>query len=49
MLLAPMLRPMIPASDALGEYGLDMLAREIAAHDRHGFAGVVAAELHARP
>ncbi len=49
MLLVPMLRPMIPTSDALGEYGLDVLAREIAAHDPQGFAGVIAAELRARP
>ncbi len=45
MLLAPMLRPMLPETDAFGEYGLDLLAYEIAAHDPHGFAAVVAAEV----
>jgi hypothetical protein len=48
MLLAPVLRPMLPAAGALGEYGLDILAQEIAAHDVRGFAAAVAAELPER-
>jgi hypothetical protein len=49
MLLAPVLRPILPAADAIGEYGLDLLAREIAAHDRDGFASVIADQLENRP
>jgi hypothetical protein len=45
LLLAPMLRPMLPETDAFGEYGLDLLARDIAAHDPRGFAAVFAAEV----
>jgi hypothetical protein len=42
MLLVPLLRPMLPASDAFGEYGLSIVARDIASHDRSGFAGMLA-------
>jgi hypothetical protein len=48
MLLAPMLRPMLPDSNVLGAYGLDLLARDIAAHDRYGFARAIAAALESR-
>ncbi|HET6275306.1 MAG TPA: hypothetical protein VFE16_05125 [Candidatus Cybelea sp.] len=45
MLLAPVLRPMISGAGTLGEYELDLLASEIARHDRGGFAAFVAASL----
>ena len=32
MLIAPMLRPLAGDADALGEYGLDLLATEFAEH-----------------
>jgi hypothetical protein len=49
MLLVPMLRPMLPAGEAIGEYGLDLLARELATRDGRGFAGIIAAQLEKRP
>lgn len=49
MMLAPMLRPMLQGADALGEYGLGLLARGIAARDVHGFAALVAAGFEHRP
>lgn len=45
LFLAPMLRPMIAGVDALGEYELDLLAREIAERDTHGFAALIAARM----
>ena len=45
MLLAPLLRPMVAGADALGEYGLDVLAREIAERDVHGFSALVASRV----
>ena len=45
MLLTPMLRPMMAGDDALGEYGLGLIARAIAARDVHGFAAVLATQL----
>jgi hypothetical protein len=38
MLLVPLLRPMLPSSDAFGEYGLGIVARDIARLDHSGFA-----------
>jgi hypothetical protein len=42
MLLVPLLRPMLPRSDAFGEYGLGIVARDIARLDHSGFARVLA-------
>lgn len=42
ILIAPILRPMIAGADMLGEYELDLLAREIAATDGSRFAALVA-------
>lgn len=44
LLLAPILAPVFGASTALGGYGLDLIAREIARHDDRGFAALVAAQ-----
>jgi hypothetical protein len=49
MLLAPMLRPMIAGAGTLGEYELDLLAREMARHDERGFAALIAAKLEGAP
>jgi hypothetical protein len=46
-LLVPILAPMIGGSNDLGTYELDLIAGEIARHDRHGFAALVAAQLEA--
>ncbi|MBV8066980.1 MAG: hypothetical protein JO113_03305 [Candidatus Eremiobacteraeota bacterium] len=48
MLLAPMLRPLIAGCGALGDYELDLLAREVARRDGHGFAALIAAKLEHR-
>jgi hypothetical protein len=45
LLIAPILRPMIAGTEALGEYELDLLAREIARRDRCGFAALIASRL----
>jgi hypothetical protein len=45
MLLVPILRPMLAGSGLLGDYELDMLSREIAARDQHGFAELIASRL----
>ncbi len=45
MLLEPMLRPLMPALGELGDYGLDLFAREIAARDGGAFAKLVGAAL----
>jgi hypothetical protein len=45
MLLAPILRPMIASADVLGEYELDLLARDIAHRDASGFAALLASRL----
>jgi hypothetical protein len=49
LLLAPILRPLIAAAGTLGDYELDALAREVARHDAHGFAALVAARLERSP
>lgn len=49
LLLAPILRPMIAGAGTLGDYELDLLAREIAQHDGRGFAALIAARLQAKP
>jgi hypothetical protein len=49
MLLAPVLRPMISGAEMLGEYELDLLAREIARHDDRGFAALIASRLERAP
>lgn len=49
LLLAPILRPMIAGVGTLGDYELDLLAREMARHDRHGFAALIAARLERTP
>ncbi len=49
MLLAPLLRPMVAGADAIGEYGLDLLARQVAAHDAGGFGALLAAQFERRP
>ncbi len=48
MLLVPVLRPMISGLEGIGDYELDLLAREIAANDRSGFSALVAAALRGR-
>ena len=48
MLFVPMLRPMIAGAGTLGDYELDLLAQEIARHDRAGFAALIAAQLEDR-
>lgn len=45
MLLAPMLQPIVAGSAELGSYELDLMARDVARHDRSGFAALVAAQL----
>jgi len=45
MLLAPMLQPLVAGSAELGSYELDLMARDVARHDRSGFAALVAAQL----
>jgi hypothetical protein len=45
LLLAPILRPMIAGAGTLGDYELDLLAREIARHDGRGFAALIASRL----
>jgi hypothetical protein len=49
LLLAPMLRPMIAGAGMLGDYELDLLAGEIARHDAHGFAALIASRLERAP
>jgi hypothetical protein len=49
MLLAPILRPMIDGAGMLGDYELDLLAREIAQHDKRGFAALIASRLERAP
>ena len=44
LLLAPILRPMIDGAGVLGDYGLDLLAQEIARRD-DGFTALIAANL----
>ena len=48
LLLVPILRPAFGGDAALGDYGIDLLAREIAAHDRSGFAALIDAALERR-
>jgi hypothetical protein len=45
LLLVPILRPMVAGIPALGDYELDLLAREISHHDGRGFAALIAARL----
>ncbi len=49
LLLAPILRPAIAAAGVLGDYELDLLAREIARHDGRGFAALIASRLEDAP
>jgi hypothetical protein len=44
MLLAPILRPMIAGAGTLGDYELDLLARDVARHDST-FASLIAEQL----
>jgi hypothetical protein len=45
MLLAPILQPIVGSSAELGSYELDLMAREVARHDRSGFAALLATQL----
>ena len=45
MLLTPVLRPMVQGAGLLGDYELDLFAREMARADTHGFAALIAARL----
>jgi hypothetical protein len=45
LLLAPVLRPMIDGAGVLGDYELDLAAREMAHRDHSGFAASIAAAL----
>jgi hypothetical protein len=49
LLLMPVLRPMIAGTEALGDYELDLLAREISHNDGRGFAALIAARLEREP
>lgn len=49
LLLAPILRPMIAGTGTLGDYELDLLAREISHHDGRGFAAMIATRLQGKP
>jgi hypothetical protein len=49
MLLAPILRPMLGDAGGLGDYGLQIVAQEVAARDAHGFAALIAARLESEP
>jgi hypothetical protein len=49
LLLAPALRPMLEGAGTLGDYELDLLAREIAHYDERGFAAAIAAQLERAP
>jgi len=48
-LLTPILRPMIAGAGAIGDYELDLLAHEIARHERNGFAELIAERLEREP
>ena len=49
LLLAPILRPLIAGAGTLGDYELDLLAREVARHDGRGFAALIASRLEDAP
>ena len=49
LLLTPILRPMIAGIGTLGDYELDLLAREMARHDSRGFASLIAVRLERMP
>jgi hypothetical protein len=49
LLLAPILRPLIGGAGALGDYELDLLAREVARHDGREFAALIASRLEDAP
>lgn len=49
MLLEPVLRPLLGALGDLGGYGIDVLARDLASHDRSGFAALIDAALERTP
>lgn len=49
MLLAPLLRPLVAGADAIGEYGLELVARDIATRGAGGFGALVAARFEGRP
>ena len=48
IVLVPMLRPLLPAADEFGDYGLTLLAGDIARRDRGGFAAAFVAALERR-
>jgi hypothetical protein len=48
MLLAPILRPIVADAPMLGDYEVDLLAREMAHHDASAFATLIAARLERR-
>jgi hypothetical protein len=48
LLLAPIMRPMIAGAGMLGDYELDLVAREVAHHDHRGFAALITAQLERR-
>jgi hypothetical protein len=45
LLLQPMLQPMARQFDALGSYGIGLIAQRVAENDNHGFAELVARRL----
>jgi hypothetical protein len=45
MLLQMALRPLAAGVDALGDYGIGLLAQSIAEHDAGGFGALIAARL----
>jgi hypothetical protein len=48
-LLEPALSTLADDCEALGAYGTGLLASEIARHDTHGFAALVARRLESAP
>lgn len=48
MLLAPLLRPLLSKADVFGDYGLELLAEQIARSDTQGFAAIVVARFEGR-
>lgn len=49
LLLVPVLRRAFAGADALGDFGVDLLAREIASKGDGRFAQLVAGEMERRP
>lgn len=48
LLLEPMLQPLMPAFGDFGGFALDLVARDIAAHDGNGFVRLIDAALDRR-